>query len=160
MRFLMLDRITELKSGEMALGIKNPSFEECCLPRLGAVKQTMPRTLILESIGQLASWLIIVTNDFKVRPLIASFDKAEFFADAEAGDQVIIKVHLRSSHDDSALIDGEAKVKDKIITKVHQAICTFAPMEFFDDIDDVKAKYVTLTKKNQDQNSKSDLQNL
>ena len=90
MRFLMIDKILELKKGETATGIKNPSFEECSLPGLG-ITGKMPRTLILEAVGQLAAWLIMVTRNFEVRPIIASFGKVEFTGDADAGDQLVIQ---------------------------------------------------------------------
>ena len=145
MRFLAIDRILELKKGEMAAGIKNPSFEECRLPRLGATGK-VPRTLILEAIGQLAAWLIIVSCDFQVRPIIASFDRAEFTGDVSAGDQVTIEVTLKSLHEDAALIEGEARVGDRPVASVSHALCTFAPMEMFDDPEEVRARYQALTR--------------
>jgi len=146
MRFLMIDKILELRKGEMAVGAKNPSFEECSLPRIGTTGK-MPRTLILEAIGQLAAWLIIVTLDFKVRPIISSFARAEFLCDVSAGDQLVIEVTLKSLHEDSALVEGEAKIGDKLVASVQHAVCTFAPMEMFDEPDEVKAQYRALTKK-------------
>jgi len=142
----MIDRILELKKGEMAIGVKNPSFEECTLARLGTTGK-MPRTLILEAIGQLAAWLIIVSRDFKVRPIIASFAKAEFMDDVGAGDQLVIEVTLKSLHEDAALVSGFARIGDKLVASVQHAVCTFAPMEMFDDPDEVKAQYQDLIKK-------------
>ena len=146
MRFLMIDRILELRKGEMAVGVKNPSFEECSIPRLGATGK-MPRTLILEAIGQLGAWLIIVSQDFKVRPVIASFARAEFLGDVSAGDQLVIEVVLKSLHEDAALMEGKARTGDRAVASVQHAVCTFAPMEIFDDLDEIKAHYRTLTKK-------------
>ena len=148
MRFLAIDRILELKKGKMATGIKNPSFEECRLPRLG-VTGKMPRTLILEAIGQLAAWLIIVSCDFEARPMIASFGRAEFTGDVGAGEQLIIEVNLKSFHEDAALVEGEAKNGGKLVAIVRDAVCTFAPMEMFDDPEEVKAQYQALIRARQ-----------
>lgn len=145
MRFLMIDKILELKEGETATGVKNPSFEECSLPGLSTTGE-MPRTLILEAIGQLAAWLIIVTRDFEVRPMIASFSKVEFTGDAGAGDQLVIHVALKSLHDDAALVEGEARVGGKPVARVSHAVCTFVPMEMYDKPEEVKAQYRILVK--------------
>lgn len=145
MRFLMIDKILELKEGKTATGVKNPSFEECSLPGLGATGK-MPRTLILEAIGQLAAWLIMVTRDFEVRPIIASFGKVEFTGDAGAGDQLVIQVDLKSLHDDSALVEGEARVGDRTVARVSHAVCTFVPVEMFHEPQEVKAQYRALIK--------------
>jgi 3-hydroxyacyl-[acyl-carrier-protein] dehydratase len=145
MRFLMIDKILELKEGETATGVKNPSFEECSLPGLSTTGK-MPRTLILEAIGQLAAWLIMVTRDFEVRPIIASFGKVEFTGDAEAGDQLVIQVDLKSLHDDAALVEGEARVGDKPVARVSHAVCTFVPVEMYDETEEIKARYRALIK--------------
>ncbi len=145
MRFLMVDKILELKKGEMATGVKNLSFEECSLPGLGTTGK-MPRTLILEGIGQLAAWLIMVTRDFEVRPIIASFGKVEFTGDAGPGDQMVIQVELKSLHDDSALVEGEARVADKTVARASHGVCSFVPVEMFDEPEELKAQYQALVK--------------
>ena len=59
---------------------------------------------------------------------------------------MVVQVDLKSLHDDSALVEGEARIGDKPLARVSHAVCTFVPVEMYDEPEEVKARYRALTK--------------
>ena len=77
MRFLFVDRIDRLVRDRRARGIKTVSFEEGFLRSPYSRPGEFPRLLVLESVAQLASWLVLYSTDFEKVPLLARLDRVE-----------------------------------------------------------------------------------
>jgi len=92
MRYLLLDRILEWKSGESIRGIKNVTMSEDFLEFHFPRKPIMPGVLLLESLAQLTGWLEAASSDFKNWFLITKVQTCKFYGFAFPGDQVELMV--------------------------------------------------------------------
>ena len=78
MRFLLIDRILEYRKGESAIGSKDVTMSEDFLEDHFPRFPVMPGVLQVEAISQLASWLIFVSNDFKVKGVLSELGVVKF----------------------------------------------------------------------------------
>lgn len=113
---LMLDRLTEIKAGESAVGIKNVSYNEPYFVGHFPQKPVMPGVLIIEAMAQAAAAYTAYTEDLNVEGKIVLFmgvDKARFRRPVVPGDQ--LKIHVRTVQrrppvwrfEGEALVDGQ-----------------------------------------------------
>ncbi len=66
---LLVDKITELKEGEMAAGIKNVTFNEQFFQGHFPGNPVMPGVLIIEALAQTGSVAILSLEEFKCRTI-------------------------------------------------------------------------------------------
>ncbi|MBF0297561.1 MAG: hypothetical protein HQK51_02510 [Oligoflexia bacterium] len=166
MRFLLIDRILEVKKHNFISGIVTPSFEEVNLKRPesnvnNSPNSSYPQILILESLMQLAGKLVQYSTDFKYSAMVLSIRKVEF-ADIliKAGDRLQMSLEMSSSNNEGAYFkngivtlckyhdvrnNGE-KIDEKIIVlKSESAVCTFFPTEkLFLSIEHVRTDFNNL----------------
>ena len=145
MRFLFVDRILELEKGKCATGIKNVSFSDEYLVNIVPNFPVMPRSLTMESIAQLISWLVIISKDFAVKPVAVMTENIKLSGYAKPGDQLLIRAEIKSMHENDALCNGTIEVDGKIITELTNGVCAFIPLEELEDIATVKEKAFLLT---------------
>lgn len=138
MRFLFVDRILELEKGRRATGIKNVSFSDEYLINLVPNFPVLPRSLTVEAIAQLISWLVILSKDFEVKPIAVITESARFMGNVIPGDQMVIKVEIESMHEEDALCRGNIEVDGKIVAELNHGVCAFVPMDELEEISDVK----------------------
>ena len=67
MRYLLIDHITEWKSGEFMKGVKNVAMSEDFLEFHFPKNPIMPGVLLLEALTQMAGWLEAASSDFRSR---------------------------------------------------------------------------------------------
>ncbi|MGR3179895.1 MAG: hypothetical protein ACUZ8E_17785 [Candidatus Anammoxibacter sp.] len=145
MRFLFVDRILELEKGKCATGIKNVSFSDEYLVSIVPNFPVMPRSLTMESIAQLISWLVIISKDFTVKPIAVMTENIKWRGYAIPGDQLLIRAEIKSMHENDALCNGTIEVDGKIITELKNGVCAFIPLEELEDVSTVKEKAILLT---------------
>ncbi len=138
MRFLFVDRILEFEKNKSAAGIKNVSFSDEYLANIAPGFPIMPRSLSVEAIAQLFSWLTIFSMDFTVKPIAVMARNMKFYGDARPGDQMFLNVEIMSMHETEAICKGTVTVDGKIITELNDAICAFIPMDEMEDVSIVK----------------------
>ena len=113
---LMIDRLTEIKAGESAVGIKNVSYNEPYFVGHFPHKAVMPGVLIIEAMAQSAAAYTAYTEDLDVENKIVLFmgvDKARFRRPVIPGDQ--LKIHVRTAQrrppvwrfEGEAFVDGQ-----------------------------------------------------
>lgn len=95
--FLMIDRIINIDRDELAVGIKNVSFNEPIFQGHFPGKPVFPGVLIIEAMAQTAG-AIVIAHDLamgasKSIVLMLTVDKAKFRKPATPGDQ--IEFHIR-----------------------------------------------------------------
>lgn len=144
MRFLFVDRILELENNKHAVGIKNVSFSDEWLVDIAPNFPVMPRSLTIEAIAQLISWLVICSRDFTVKPVAVMTDGTQFTDDVRPGDQMLLRAEITSMHDDDALCCGTAEVDGKIVTRLTNGVCAFVPLDELEYRDDVRARAYAL----------------
>ena len=115
MRFLLIDRITEVKKNDMAIGIKNLAMNEDYFEHHFPFFPIMPGVLMLESMVQLASWLVSFSQDFKAFALLQSLSSAKFRKPIQPGDSLKIQVQIDSRREPILAISGVITLEDKTI---------------------------------------------
>ena len=114
MRFILIDRIIELHLDQSAIGVKNVTMSEDFLAHHFPHRPIMPGVLIVESMVQLADWLIRASSEFKQIGQASAFDRIKFRIVVRPGDQMKVKVSLTSRQGNLASFKGSAYVDDKL----------------------------------------------
>jgi 3-hydroxyacyl-[acyl-carrier-protein] dehydratase len=96
MRYLMVDRLLEVDSGNRAVGLKNVTQTEDFFTHHFPEHPVMPGALTIEAMAQAGGRLICVSRDFKVRPMLLAVENARFSGQIQPGDQMRIEVRLQA----------------------------------------------------------------
>lgn len=103
MRYLLVDRITEIKPKEKVRGIKLFSKSEDLFDKAFLKRLVISPSLIIEAAGQIGSWLIKFSMDFKVEPLATYIVGVRIYKEVLLGhllhlEAKIISIDKRSSN--------------------------------------------------------------
>ncbi|HEY2157771.1 MAG TPA: 3-hydroxyacyl-ACP dehydratase FabZ family protein [Isosphaeraceae bacterium] len=120
MRFVLIDRITELQRGHSLLAVKNLSLAEEYLADHFPGFPVMPGVLMLEALTQAGAWLVRDMEDFAHSVIVLKSAKTiKYGSFVEPGRQLQLRVDL-VSHGDSettfkgvGIIDGQEMVKGR-----------------------------------------------
>lgn len=115
MRFLLVDRITELDRGKRAAGLKNVTMSEDFFTHHFPFHPIMPGALITECLVQLADWMLRENADFESIGLPSSFDSLKFYRMVTPGDQLKLEVELVSRDNGLCVIRGQARIEDETV---------------------------------------------
>ena len=117
MRYLLVDHITEWKSGETIRGVKNVAMSEDFLEFHFPKNPIMPGVMLLEALTQLTGWLEAASSDFRNWFLISSVIKCNFYGFAFPGDQVSLEITSQPAGEDNrkryrglGAINGKKKI--------------------------------------------------
>jgi 3-hydroxyacyl-[acyl-carrier-protein] dehydratase len=121
MRFVLIDRITELNRGKSLVAVKNLSLAEEYLADHFPGFPVMPGVLMLEALTQAGAWLIRDLEDFAHSVIVLKQAKTiKYGSFVEPGRQLQLRVDLVShsetetSFKGSGIIDGQEMVKGRI----------------------------------------------
>ncbi|MBF0316874.1 MAG: beta-hydroxyacyl-ACP dehydratase [Nitrospirae bacterium] len=96
MRYLLIDRVIDYRSGQQIRGVKNVAMSEDFLEYHFPRNPVMPGVLLLEAMVQLAGWLQCASTEFTEWFVVESVHKCRFYGFALPGDQVEIVVDVLS----------------------------------------------------------------
>ena len=114
MRFLLVDRITQVESDRHIEGTKNVAMSEDYLEWHFPEQPILPGVLLLEASAQLASWLVSEASDFAQRFLLDRVLSARYYHFAVPGDQVRLVVrHVEGADDGRRRFEAESHIGDK-----------------------------------------------
>ena len=118
MRYLLVDRITDWKTGEYITGIKNVAMSEDFLEFHFPGNPVMPGALLLEALVQLTGWLEAASSDFATWFMVGRVRKCNFYGFILPGDQVMLEVSRREDPSSGqpeywgiATVDGKKKIR-------------------------------------------------
>jgi 3-hydroxyacyl-[acyl-carrier-protein] dehydratase len=121
MRFVLIDRITELESGKSLTAVKNLSLAEEYLADHFPGFPVMPGVLMLEALTQSGAWLVREMEDFAHSVVVLKAAKTiKYGSFVEPGRQLTLKVDLVSHAENETVlkgvgtIDGQEMVKGRI----------------------------------------------
>ena len=121
MRFVLIDRITELNSGKSLVAVKNLSLAEEYLADHFPGFPVMPGVLMLEALTQAGAWLIREMEDFSHSVIVLKQAKTiKYGSFVEPGRQLQLKVDLVSHTETetvfkgSGVVDGQDMVKGRV----------------------------------------------
>jgi 3-hydroxyacyl-[acyl-carrier-protein] dehydratase len=120
MRFVLIDRITELRRGESLVAVKNLSLAEEYLADHFPGFPVMPGVLMLEALTQAGAWLVRDMEDFAHSVIVLKGAKTiKYGSFVEPGRQLQLRVDLVSHNETEATfkgcgtIDGQDMVKGR-----------------------------------------------
>lgn len=123
MRFHLVDRIDAWEAGASVRARKLTSRSEELWDH-GASEPKMPPWLVLESLLQAGTWLMVLSTDGRKRAALASIGAVEFVDDVRPGDVLILEAVVESMTDEAALLSGRATVDGRAVLEATEVICT------------------------------------
>ncbi len=145
MRFLFVDRIVEYHKGKRAIGCKDITMSEDFLADHFPKCPIMPGVLQLEAITQLASWLVFVSTDFKVKGALTEIGNVKFRDLVKPGSQLMIEVTFDAMDSEGVTFTASAKVEDKLKTTVRGGRLKYVEVEQLEDAQEAKDYFYYLT---------------
>ena len=107
MRYLMIDRIDELKRFGYAIGTKAVALSEDCFEHHFPGQPVFPGALLIEAMAQLGGAMLELslrdTLDYCPRCVLSTV-KSKFREFVRPGDSIRFRAELVSRHEDSALV--------------------------------------------------------
>lgn len=147
MRFVFVDGITELSKGASIKGVKVVSFEEGFLTKPYSRSGFLPRTLLMEALAQLASWLIIYSSDFQLQPVIASVKEINLLSDVRMGSTIELECQITAQGDTGAVLQCWGRVNNQEVIRTQDCTVYYVPLAELQDPEEAKAMFKQLTKK-------------
>jgi 3-hydroxyacyl-[acyl-carrier-protein] dehydratase len=131
LRYLLLDRITELAPPERATAVKCVSLADDVFADHFPGHPVMPGALILEALAQLGGVLAEASLRKAGRDHLHAFltivERARFRAVVRPGDRMELEASCSSAHEDGALVRGIARVEGKLAAEAEMTFA-FAPV--------------------------------
>ncbi len=119
MRYLILDRITMLKPGEIAIGVKCISLSEDIFEDHFPGHPIMPGALIIEAMAQLAGVLVEATarnnGHHNLHALLVGIDNAKFRRLVRPGDKMELEAKPITVTEDGGVVQCVAQVDGQIV---------------------------------------------
>jgi 3-hydroxymyristoyl/3-hydroxydecanoyl-(acyl carrier protein) dehydratase len=141
MRFLLVDSIVELERGTRAVGVKNVTMSEDFLTDHFPHRPIMPGSMIVESMVQLADWVVREATDFRQLGLATSFDNLKFRRVVQPGRQLRVEVKILERGETEASVQGRAYTLDTLVASASFTLA-LEPIERY--LDPAEARRVFL----------------
>ena len=146
MKFRFVDKITDYEENKLITGVKVVSLEEYfLLTRFGSRKQ-FPPTLMMESIFQLANFLIYKSFHNRLA-LLTMFNRIEIKKLLGPGDKMVMHVRLDSNIGDSVKLSGTGFVDGREVIIGEGCIGVLVDLSTLYDPDDYSRLFNTLYEK-------------
>ena len=141
MKFRMVDRILSWQERASIRGLKTASFEECSLKELFGCEPQLPESLLMESMFQLGSWLVVLSSDFQQMGLLIRMQEVRFLEPARPGQQLLLNVDVRSYGDGGVLFDGRVLVGRRVIAEGKGCLITPVALSEHHNPDDLRVLF-------------------
>jgi 3-hydroxymyristoyl/3-hydroxydecanoyl-(acyl carrier protein) dehydratase len=117
-RYLLLDRITELSPPERARGVKCVSLSDDVFDEHFPGHPIMPGALLLESMAQLGGVLLEQAHGVDgVHALLTMVDRAKFRKIVRPGDKVELEAQALARRDDGGQVKTLARVDGALVAE-------------------------------------------
>ena len=117
--FVMIDKIIDIVPGERVTAIKNVSINESFFPGHFPGRPVMPGVLILESMAQAGSFLVLnnLEDPLSKGMFFTGVDKSKFRRTVVPGDQLRLEMTLQKFRLGTVKIGGDAFVDGKLVAE-------------------------------------------
>ncbi len=96
-RFVLIDRLTQLERGQRAVAVKIFSADEGLFEDHFPGFPVVPGSLLIEAMAQTAGWLIAYSLDFREWPVLAMVGQSKFRRFVSPGEELNIEAGILSS---------------------------------------------------------------
>ena len=115
--FLLVDRITDLKPGVSATGLKNVTMNEPFFQGHFPGQPIMPGVLIIEAMAQVAGVMAFSSGMEGKSVYFMSIDNVKFRRPIVPGDQVIMDIKVLKQRGNVWKFSGSATVEGKVVSE-------------------------------------------
>ena len=115
--FLLVDRITDLKPGVSATGLKNVTMNEPFFQGHFPGQPIMPGVLIIEAMAQVAGVMAFRSGVEGKAVYFMSIDNAKFRRPVVPGDQVMMDIKVLKQRGNVWRFSGTATVDGKLVSE-------------------------------------------
>jgi 3-hydroxyacyl-[acyl-carrier-protein] dehydratase len=141
MKFRMVDRILAWEPHRTIRGVKAVSFEEYELRERLCYPPALPESLILESLFQLANWLVILSTDYAQMGIGTQLDEARFFGPLLPGRRMHMEIVVRGWRPDGIWVDGSVSDGRQTITTARRCLAMLQPLADYHNPDDLRVLF-------------------
>jgi 3-hydroxyacyl-[acyl-carrier-protein] dehydratase len=118
MRFVLIDRILEVQTGQSLVAVKNLSLAEEYLADHFPGFPVMPGVLMLEALTQAGAWLIRDMEDFAHSIVILKLARTiKYVSFVEPGRQLQLRVELVSRGERDCTFKGVGLIEEQVMVK-------------------------------------------
>lgn len=118
MRFVLIDRITELVPGKSLVAIKNLSLAEEYLADHFPGFPVMPGVLMLEALTQAGAWLIRETEDFAHSVILLKLARTiKYGSFVEPGRQLELRVEIVEHGERETSFKGKGLIDEQVMVQ-------------------------------------------
>jgi 3-hydroxyacyl-[acyl-carrier-protein] dehydratase len=118
MRFVLIDRILDLRPGESLVAVKNLTLAEEYLADHFPGFPVMPGVLMLEALTQAGAWLIRETEDFAHSVILLKQAKTiKYGSFVEPGRQLQLRVELVEHGERETTFKGKGVIDDQVMVQ-------------------------------------------
>jgi 3-hydroxymyristoyl/3-hydroxydecanoyl-(acyl carrier protein) dehydratase len=146
MRFLFVDRIMQLVPGDATRGMKHITPDDFYLCQDDHGHPCFIPSLIGETIGQLAAWNVMFSNDFTLRPVAGLAAKATLVRPAYVGETLLLESFIDHLDEMAVQYHGIARVGQDIVFTLEGALGPLLPMSDFIDSHEVRQQFAEINK--------------
>lgn len=119
MRWILIDRFTELDNGRYAKAIKNVTMGEDHIHDQYPAYPVMPQSLIIESMAQTGGILAGYSLNFQRSIFLAKIEKATFDKLVRPGDSMIIEAWIDDLRDEGCRVQTAVSVDEHTVASAH-----------------------------------------
>jgi 3-hydroxyacyl-[acyl-carrier-protein] dehydratase len=94
MRYILIDRITDVVPGHSLAAIKFVTHAEDLVTRDAAGRSALPGTMVLEAMAQAAGLLVTASHAGAAQPVLAKVQPFTAYGEARPGDAVVIRAEI------------------------------------------------------------------
>lgn len=145
MRFLFVDRISELEKGRRVRAVKNISWNGDFLQELFPGIPVFSPVIAAEAAAQALSWLIVEAKDFTVKPLITVLDSYTCARHMQPGDQIEMEGEIESFQPESALAHARILLNKTPAVEINHGVCYLYPLQELQDPVGARRQFQNLT---------------
>ena len=146
MRFLFVDRILELVPGERVRGIKHITRDDHYLCPDEHGRLCFMPSLIGETLGQLAAWNVMLTNNFTLRPVAGVVSSARLHRPVYVGETLMLESFIDVLDDTAVQYHSVARVGDETVFSIDGALGPLLPMEGFINPEVVRQQFAEINR--------------
>lgn len=145
MRFHLIDRIDVLKPHHLVWARKLTSHRETHWRDEGRGLE-MPSPLVLESLCQAGSWLVMVSTALRLRAVLLSIDEVTFAGPVRPGDVLQLRGVVESFDEERAALSGTVSVDGQVVMRADTILCALRPTAELENVDDVRRMHKQLVR--------------
>ena len=137
MRFHLIDRIESFEAESSVRARKVTSFSEEYWEERDGVLQ-MPPPFVLEALCQAATWLIIISTEYRKRAALLQVGSVDWHAPVRPGEVLRMEGEVDSFGEEAAVVSGRVTVDGTTVLEAKDVMCALIDADTLAGLDDTR----------------------